>query len=124
MATEPEKQQLAYELIRTFLNPSIHSNWSQFAGFLPTTRPAMILRDDDSAYSAFLEDILEDRAVAIPNGPVFADFYRNLEAAYLALLSGDKTAEEAIALIRTSAPVVTQDPIKKNKACFPKLCSF
>ena len=81
VTTDPTKQELAYALVQSFLDPGTHSNWSQFAGFLPTSRSAMVLRDDESTYSAFLEDILEDRALAIPAGPIFANFLRSVENA-------------------------------------------
>ncbi len=94
LAEEDERKALSLELIRLLLDPSIQGLWGQFAHRLPTRQSSLKMWDIGQGYIDFLGVHL-DVAVAIPNGPAFADFSTRLQTAQLAILNGEITPQEA-----------------------------
>lgn len=98
----PEQQQLALEFIEQLLEPTVHSAWSRTTMQLPTQISAYDSALDASPYHEFLRRQL-DVAIAIPNGPHFADFARRLQQAQEAVLLNQLTVEDAVKFVQ-SAP--------------------
>ena len=94
LTQDPERKALALELIQLLLEPSIQGLWSQFAHRLPTRQSALDTWEISPPYIDFLSVHL-DVAVAIPNGPAFADFSARLQAAQLAVINGEITPQDA-----------------------------
>ena len=102
LSEDPEQRVLALELIQTLLAPSVQGPWTQFAHFLPTHRSALEAWSSGQPYYEFLGQQLEQGAVAIPNGRLFAQFSRRLADAGLAVLQGQLSPEEALAELRAT----------------------
>lgn len=98
----PEQQQLALELIGQLLEPTVHSAWSRTTMQLPTQISAYDSALDASPYHEFLQRQL-DVAIAIPNGPHFADFARRLQQAQESVLLNQLSVEDAVKFVQ-SAP--------------------
>lgn len=98
----PEQQQLALELINQLLEPTVHSAWSRATRQLPTQISAYDSALDASPYHEFLHRQL-DVAIAIPNGPHFADFARRLQQAQESVLLNQLPVEDAVKFVQ-SAP--------------------
>lgn len=98
----PEQQQLALELIEQLLEPTVHGAWSRTTMQLPTQISAYDTALDASPYHEFLQRQL-DVAIAIPNGPHFADFARRLQQAQESVLLNQLTVEDAVKFVQ-SAP--------------------
>lgn len=98
LTQEPERRQLATELIEHLLQPTLLSTWSLEANRLPARRDALELWDQDDPYFVFVQRQLES-AVALPSGTAFVDFAGDVQQALLAVLSGEISAEEAVANI-------------------------
>lgn len=98
----PEQQQLALEFIGQLLEPTVHSAWSRTTMQLPTQLSAYDSALDASPYHEFLQRQL-DVAIAIPNGPYFADFARRLQQAQESVLLNQLTVEDAVKFVQ-SAP--------------------
>lgn len=97
----PEQQQLALELIDQLLEPTIHSAWSRATRQLPTQMGVYATWLDSSPYYEFLQRQL-DVAIALPNGPRFADFARRLQQAQEAVLLGQLSVEDAVKFVQTA----------------------
>lgn len=98
----PEQQQLALEFVNLLLEPPVHSAWSRATRQLPTQLSAYDSALDISPYHEFLQRQL-DVAIAIPNGPHFADFARRLQQAQESVLLNQLTVEDAVKFVQ-SAP--------------------
>lgn len=94
-----EQQQLALELIDQLMDPTVHSAWSRVTMQLPTQRSAYATWLDSSPYYDFLQRQL-DVAIALPNGPQFADFARRLQQAQEAVLLSQLTVEDAVKFVQ------------------------
>jgi len=97
----PEQQQLALELIDHLLDPTIHSAWSRATRQLPTQMGVYATWLDSSSYYEFLQRQL-DVAVALPNGPQFADFARRLQQAQEAVLLSQLSVEDAVKFVQAA----------------------
>ena len=97
----PEQQQLALELIDQLLEPTVHSAWSRATRQLPTQIGVYTTWLDSSPYYEFLQRQL-DVAIALPNGPQFADFARRLQQAQEAVLLSQLTVEDAVKFVQTA----------------------
>lgn len=97
----PEQQQLALELIDQLLEPTVHSAWSRATRQLPTQVSVYVTWLDSSPYYEFLQRQL-DVAIALPNGPRFADFARRLQQAQEAVLLGQLSVEDAVKFVQTA----------------------
>lgn len=97
----PEQQQLALELIDQLLEPTIHSAWSRATKQLPTQISVYATWLDSSPYYEFLQRQL-DVAIALPNGPQFADFARRLQQAQEAVLLSQLSIEDAVQFVQTA----------------------
>lgn len=97
----PEQQQLALELIDQLLEPTVHSAWSRATRQLPTQMGVYATWLDSSPYYEFLQRQL-DVAIALPNGPQFADFARRLQQAQEAVLLSQLSVEDAVKFVQTA----------------------
>ncbi|MCE7984470.1 MAG: hypothetical protein DYG89_25130 [Caldilinea sp. CFX5] len=97
----PEQQQLALELIDQLLEPTVHSAWSRATKQLPTQMGVYATWLDSSPYYEFLQRQL-DVAIALPNGPQFADFARRLQQAQEAILLSQLSVEDAVQFVQTA----------------------
>jgi maltose-binding protein MalE len=97
----PEQQQLALALIDQLLEPTVHSAWSRATRQLPTQIGVYTTWLDSSPYYEFLQRQL-DVAIALPNGPQFADFARRLQQAQEAVLLSQLTVEDAVKFVQTA----------------------
>lgn len=98
LTQDPGRRQVAIELIDHLLAPSLLGAWSLEANRLPAHRDALAVWNQDEPYFVFAQQQLES-AVALPNGTAFVDFAGDVQQALLAVLSGEISAEEAVANI-------------------------
>ncbi|MEZ4714740.1 MAG: hypothetical protein R2851_01395 [Caldilineaceae bacterium] len=102
LTTDPERLEMGYNLLNVLFDPTVHGNWAQFAQLLPSTETALDTWGEEQPYFVFLRRLLRDDASAIPNGRIFFEFARRLQAAQNSVLAGSMTVDEAIASIGTS----------------------
>ena len=102
LTTDPERLEMGYNLLNVLFDPTVHGNWAQFAQLLPSTETALDTWGEEQPYFVFLRRLLRDDATAIPNGRIFFEFARRLQAAQNSVLAGSMTVDEAIASIGTS----------------------
>lgn len=93
---DPEERQSAIDLINFLLDADRLGAWSLEAKRLPAYRDAVDAWNQDSPYFGFAQQQLES-AVALPTGTAFVDFSGDVQQALLAVLSGEISAEEAVA---------------------------
>jgi ABC-type glycerol-3-phosphate transport system substrate-binding protein len=96
LTEDAQRRQLAVALVNELLNPEVQGAWSQATARLPSQPASLALWTQVNDYRDFAQSLLGD-AIAIPNGPAFADFARRLHAAQAGILRGDLTIEAAIA---------------------------
>ena len=102
LTTDPERLEMGYNLLNVLFDPTVHGNWAQFAQVLPSTETALDTWGGEQPYFVFLRRLLRDDATAIPNGRIFFEFARRLQAAQNSVIAGTMTVDEAIASIGTS----------------------
>ncbi|MCB0070795.1 MAG: hypothetical protein KDE20_05025 [Caldilineaceae bacterium] len=102
LTTDPERLEMGYNLLNVLFDPTVHGNWAQFAQLLPSTETALDTWGEEQPYFVFLRRLLRNDATAIPNGRIFFEFARRLQAAQNSVLAGSMTVDEAIASIGTS----------------------
>ena len=100
LTNDPQRRQLALQLIARFLEPIPQGQWSQLASYLPVSPDAFAQWTTTGPYHDFLRQQLEI-AVAIPGGRPFAEFAKHLQAAQQTVLSGQGTVKEALAQLQT-----------------------
>jgi ABC-type glycerol-3-phosphate transport system substrate-binding protein len=100
LAEESEKRELALQFVEFMLDPAIQGAWTERAHRLPTRPDAFATWEDTGPYVMFLQRFM-DVAVAVPNGPAFADFSTRLQAAQIAVLTGELSPDEAVARLQS-----------------------
>jgi ABC-type glycerol-3-phosphate transport system substrate-binding protein len=99
--SDPEQHELSLALLKAFLDPAIHSQWSRIVMQIPAQRSAFGLWRNPAPYYDFLENELAN-ARALPNGRRFADISHRLQNAQELVLRGKMTAEEATLYVQTT----------------------
>lgn len=100
LTNDPQRRQLALQLIGRFLEPTLQGRWSQFTNHLPTSVNAIAQWPTTDPYHEFLRQQLAI-AIAIPSGRPFAEFAKHLQIVQQAILHGQLTVKDAVAQLRT-----------------------
>jgi len=95
LTNDPEQRALALDFVQRLLEPNLHGPWSQFAHYIPSQRQAFATWGSNNAYYKFLLNEIEN-TVAIPNGPIFAEFVQRIQQAEQMFMSGEIMPEEAL----------------------------
>lgn len=100
LSQEPERRALALKLVEHLVDPTILGPWGQSAHRLPVHRAALDRWGSGDPYYDFVRQQLEV-TISLPNGTSFVGFSADIHQALLAVLSGEITAEEAVANIQS-----------------------
>lgn len=99
VTTDPQRRQLALELLVSLFDPAVQGQWSRSAHWLPTQPEGWAAWDTNDPYQDFLQDNLET-AISLPNSHPFADFVRELQQAQRGLLNGELSPQQAVEELR------------------------
>lgn len=100
---DPARQAAAARFMEIWLSPDVNAYWNQAAGTLPTLQASLTYWDPSDAYTAFLhEQLLAARPR--PSVPGYSQVSAALQRAVEAVLTGEKTPEEAAAEVMSGAP--------------------
>lgn len=98
LSQDPAQRELALQFVEFMVDVNVQAPWTEQAARLPTRRSSFAAWQNPQPYHTFLQRLL-DVAVAVPNGPAFAEFSAQLQAAQAAVLTGELSPEEAVSLL-------------------------
>ncbi|MCB0087105.1 MAG: extracellular solute-binding protein [Caldilineaceae bacterium] len=101
LTSEPEERQLALELIRQLMAPSVHGGWSESVQRLPTQAAALAEWKNNAPYVDFLRRML-DVAISTPNGAAFRELSIQMQTASEAVLRQELAPPAAVQTIQSS----------------------
>ncbi len=101
VAGDAGQQELSSTLIRAFLEPTLHSQWSRTVMQIPSQPAAFELWRNSSPYYEFMQSTLAVTH-AFPSSRRFAELGRRLQTAQKLLLRNEMTPEEAVLYVQTT----------------------